>query len=123
MKPPAGTLSLQDAAKALMSQGISTGPCLLFRQLRRRRILTAQNLPYTEYIRRGWFSVARSTYEHPTEGHKQYCRTFITEKGISALKRLFARKKRPLDNRKWGIDNRIWHPNVKLNLPECVLGF
>ncbi|OGV45833.1 MAG: hypothetical protein A2017_18200 [Lentisphaerae bacterium GWF2_44_16] len=111
MKSPSGTLNFQEAAKTLRSQGIATGPCLLFRQLRRRKILMADNLPYQQYINCGWFRVKRGTYEHPRDGRLQYTRTFITETGIRAIERLLQDNKKP------------WKINAVINLPNCILGF
>jgi len=116
MRAPAGTLSFQEAAKALYSHGVETGPVRLFEQLRERRILMADNLPYQEYMNRGWFRVECSVFEHPTQGRRQYVRPFITSKGFEALDRLL----RPRINRRPSPD---FAPDGGLNLPECQLGF
>ena len=114
MKAPAGTISFQDAAKALFSKGVLTGPCLLVRQLKRRKILMADNTPYQEYLTRGWFCVMCGTWRHPvTEEKEQYVRTFITEKGFREIQRILTEKPKPKQDEFY----------EKLNFPECILGF
>jgi len=113
MKAPVGTISFQEAAKALFSKGVLTGPCLLFRQLKRRKILMADNVPYQEYLTRGWFCVMCGTYDHPSHGREQYMRTFITEKGFREIQRILTEKPKPNNNEFY----------EKLNFPDCVLGF
>lgn len=110
MLPPPGTLTIQQAAKVLCSRGICTGPCLMFRQLRRRRVLQRDNSPYQHYINCGWFRVECSTYEHPTQGRQPYTRTFVTERGLSAIERLLSAK--PVKK----------SYVMQLNIPDCVLG-
>ncbi len=120
MKPPIGTLTLQAAAKYLMSNGVNTGPCLLFRQLRRRGILNAENVPLTEYVKRGWFCVELGNFTHPNRGREIYCRTFVTERGINKLEALFKpEKKAYIAN--YGCPDFL--PDGTLNLPICKLGF
>jgi phage antirepressor YoqD-like protein len=83
MTPPAGCFSIQDAAKILSSMGISTGPTILFGQLRQAGVLMADNMPYQRYM--SWFRVKKGSYERG-ESREVYCRTFITETGLQAVK-------------------------------------
>ena len=117
MRAPAGTLSFQEAAKALYSHGVETGPVRLFEQLRERRILMADNIPYQEYLQRGWFRVETGSFKHPVtmEDHV-YSRPFITAKGLQALDKIFAR-------RRIAAPSPDFAPDGGLNLPECQLGF
>jgi phage antirepressor YoqD-like protein len=113
MNPPSGTLSLQDAAKLLMSRGIKTGPQLLFHQLRGIDILNRENLPYTDYIDAKWFKIENSTWLHKNDkGEKEkipYCRTFITDKGLSKIEKILTVKEKQT-------------PYI-LPFENCVLGF
>lgn len=92
MTPPAGTLSIQDAAKILSSLGIVTGPTILFEQLRRAGVLMSDNLPYQKYI--PWFRVKQGTFDHG-KCREVYCRTFITESGLQAVRELLQPPKPP----------------------------
>ena len=91
MTPPAGTLSIQDAAKVLSSLGIATGPTILFDQLRRAGVLMPDNLPYQKYM--PWFRVKHGTFEH-SKSREVYCRTFITESGLQAVRELLQPSKK-----------------------------
>lgn len=113
MIPPAGTLSLQDVSKIL---GIGSNS--LFKKLRDAGILDSRNTPYQSLIKRGWFRVEYSSYEHPTQGRVLYVRAFCTEKGLTELRKLFTAKRvEAAQNHKPAVYN------VNLDLPACVLGF
>ena len=130
MTPPFGTMTLQEAAKALFCKGIPTGPTLLFTQLRAKGVLLANGLPYQDYLRRGWFRVVRSTYEHPTRGRLPYLRVFVTERGMDELESLMAaptvrnsRMVRPAIKQELKAEvKQQWQPHVELEWPVCVLG-
>ena len=123
MTPPRGTLSLQEAAKVLFSRGCQTGPSSIFEQLHARGILMRSNMPYETYIKRGWFRVERSSFEHPTQGHTLYVRTFITDAGLRALEKMLPRTvKQSLPVRPARKVQIKWQPQVELEWPICVLG-
>lgn len=111
MLPPPGTLTIQQIGKVLCSRGINTGPCSLFRQLKKLKILQRNNSPYQHYITRGWFRVECSHYEHPTQGRQPYTRTFVTERGFKAIEKLFS------------VPPAKKSYVMQLNMPDCVLGF
>jgi len=112
MLPPPGTTSIQNLSKELINKGFKTGPRLLFRQLRRHKILNSANVPFTEYVKNGWFYIKRGTYRKTEDSEPEiYYRTFVTAKGILAIEKLLAVK--PV--------NKSYV--LQLNIPDCVLGF
>jgi len=113
MKPPTGTLSIQDAAKVMMSRGVETGTHLVFRQLRDMGVLDCDNLPRTKYIRRGWFKVQHGSWKRADGEREPYCRTFITDKGIKRVEQMLKPKTKQI----------TWKPNCKLDLPIVKFGF
>ena len=73
-------IDMNSMAKIAANQGINIGSVRLFRWLRKHRILMGNNLPYQEYIDRGYFSV-RVRLLHLPDGCKTYRQTLITGKG------------------------------------------
>lgn len=132
MMPPAGTITLQAAGKALYSKGYSTGPDKIFAQLRDAGLLIHGNMPRQSAMERGLFRVESGTWEHPKTGETQpYCRTFVTSKGLREISRLMARptiKKslivRPAIKRNLIAEakKQQWQPHCELEWPICVLG-
>ena len=73
-------IDMNSMAKIAANQGINIGSVRLFRWLRKHRILMGNNLPYQEYIDRGYFSV-RVRLLHLPDGCKTYRQTLVTGKG------------------------------------------
>jgi anti-repressor protein len=73
-------LSMAKAAKLL-----GTGRKRLFILLRDKKILTMDNLPYQEYIDRGYFKVKVSPMQMGSHGEINYPQTFVTAKGLTWL--------------------------------------
>lgn len=72
---------MSEAAK-ILNAGI--GRNKLFKLLREKRILTGKNLPYQQYIDRGYFRVIQQPVkwiDHPN------LKTEVSEKGIDFLKK------------------------------------
>jgi phage antirepressor YoqD-like protein len=130
MTPPRGTLSLQEAGKALFCDGFDTGPDKIFDQLRAAGVLmfgTARPVPYQLYLTRGWFVVEDGTWTHPiTREEQPYCRTFVTAKGLREIARLMPRpairESRTVRPAIKPMNKQQWQPQVELNWPVCVLG-
>ena len=82
-------IDMNSMAKLAANEGIPIGSVRLFRWLRKHRILIANNLPYQEYIDRGYFSV-REKLLHLTNGCKTYRQTLVTGKGQAyIIRRLY----------------------------------
>lgn len=73
-------IDMNSMAKIAANQGINIGSVRLFRWLRKHRILMGNNLPYQEYIDRGYFSVRVRLLQLP-DGCKTYRQTLVTGKG------------------------------------------
>ena len=73
-------IDMNSMAKLAANEGILIGQKRLFAWLRKRRILMANNLPYQEYIDRGYFCVREKVFRLP-DGCKTYRQTLVTGKG------------------------------------------
>lgn len=73
-------IDMNRMAKLAADHGIRIGSVRLFRWLRKKGILMHNNLPYQEYIERGYFAVKEGTYERNHEMHT-YSKTLVTGKG------------------------------------------
>ena len=73
-------IDMNSMAKLAANEGIPIGQKRLFAWLRKRRILLANNLPYQEYIDRGYFCVREKVFQLP-DGCKTYRQTLVTGKG------------------------------------------
>ncbi len=94
----AGTENLIDMnamAKLAIEENIPIGRNRLFRWLKGKGVLMANNLPYQKYIDRGYFAVKESVFE--VDGMKKtYQQTFVTGKGqrfvIDLLKKYYGKE-------------------------------
>ena len=73
-------IDMNSMAKLAANEGIPIGQKRLFAWLRKRRILMANNLPYQEYIDRGYFCIREKVFQLP-DGCKTYRQTLVTGKG------------------------------------------
>lgn len=73
-------IDMNDMAKLCADHGIRIGRTRLFRWLRSKGILMGGNLPYQEYIERGYFKVKESVFDYCGEP-KTYQQTLVTGKG------------------------------------------
>lgn len=81
----ANTFSVAEVAKLFR-----TGEVRFFRWLRQQNYLMADNLPYQEYLDRGYFEVKEGTYKASGSGEpRAYRKTVITGKGQVWLQRQF----------------------------------
>ncbi len=88
------------AMQAVNSQPIGTvakvldiGPNKLFAFLREQKVLMTDgprhNLPYAEYMDRGYFEVREYTLTHLTHGIENKTQTLVTPKGLAFIHRLW----------------------------------
>jgi len=77
--------SIEEVAKVL-----STGRNRLFRWLRERGLLQKSNIPYQEYIDRGYFRVIERQYVDGRGESHTYTRTLVTGRGLSYIQRHLA---------------------------------
>ena len=73
-------IDMNEMAKLCADHGIRIGRTRLFAWLRSKGILMAGNLPYQEYIERGYFRVKESVFDYCGEP-KIYQQTLVTGKG------------------------------------------
>lgn len=73
-------IDMNRMAKLAADHGIRIGSVRLFRWLRKKGILMHNNLPYQEYIERGYFAVKEDTYKRDNEIYA-YSKTLVTGKG------------------------------------------
>jgi len=74
-------------AKLANEENIRIGRNTLFRWLKGRKILMSNNIPYQQFIDRGYFVVKESVYEH-NGMQKTYQQTYVTGKGQQYIIRL-----------------------------------
>ena len=94
----AGTENLIDMnamAKLARAENIPVGRNKLYGWLKSKGVLMANNLPYQQFIDRGYFAVKESVFEIPTMT-KTYQQTFVTGKGqgfvINLLKKYYGKE-------------------------------
>ena len=73
-------IDMNDMAKLCADHGIRIGRTRLFRWLRYKGILMEDNIPYQEYIERGYFKVKESVFEMHGEV-KTHQQTMVTGRG------------------------------------------
>ena len=85
----ADAIDIGTAAKVLKIPGI--GRNNLFERLRREKILMPNNLPYQEYIDRGYFRVIEQTYTPPGGVPKVKPKTLVYQKGLDYIRKKLER--------------------------------
>lgn len=75
-----GLMSIATAAKEL-----GTGQRRLYANLRERKILKSDNVPYQDYIERGYFQVKTAVINIGKGKTKQHAQPFVTAKGLAWL--------------------------------------
>lgn len=68
-----------------VSKTLNYGRNKLFQFLREQKILRANNLPYQEYIDRGYFNVRQYSITHLTQGIENKTQTLVTPKGMAYI--------------------------------------
>lgn len=71
-----------------VSKTLGYGRNKLFHFLREQRILRSNNLPYQEYIDRGYFNVRQYSITHLTQGIENKTQTLVTSKGMAYIHEL-----------------------------------
>jgi len=80
-QPKAVCLSVGDFAKVLSSKGIATGEKRLFNKLRKWGIIDKRNVPYSEYIRRGYFKLINESFTKAGRFPSIYLKVLVTPTG------------------------------------------
>lgn len=80
-KPKSVCLSVGDFAKVLASKGIVTGEKRLFDKLRKWGMLDKRNVPYQEFVRRGYFKVVNERFAKGGNFPSIYLKVLITPNG------------------------------------------
>jgi prophage antirepressor-like protein len=78
-------IAIGDAAKVL---NIGIGPYKLFQFLRDKKILKQDNIPYQEYIDRGYFRTIEQKYSTPKGETKINIKTLVYQKGLDYIRKL-----------------------------------
>ncbi len=88
-------IDMNAMAKLAADERFKIGRTRLFRWLKYMGILMSNNLPYQQFIDRGYFAVKESVFETPTMT-KTYQQTFVTGKGqgfvINLLKKYYGKE-------------------------------
>lgn len=71
-----------------VSKTLGYGRNKLFQFLRDQKILRSNNLPYQEYIDRGYFNVRQYSITHLTQGIENKTQTLVTPKGMAYIHEL-----------------------------------
>lgn len=71
-----------------VSKTLGYGRNKLFEFLREKKILRSNNLPYQEYLDRGYFDVRQYSVTHFTSGIENKTQTLVTPKGMSYIHKL-----------------------------------
>lgn len=79
-------IQIGDAAKVLNIPGI--GRNKLFQVLRKKEILMRDNVPYQEYIDRGYFRVIEQKWTTPDGETRISIKTLVYQKGLDYIRRL-----------------------------------
>lgn len=83
-------IPIADVAKVLGFKGI--GRNNLFKILREERILQPNNIPYQEYIDRGYFRVVEQRYDKPYGEVGINIKTLVFQKGIDFIRKVLINK-------------------------------
>jgi phage antirepressor YoqD-like protein len=83
-------ISIKDAASVLNVPGI--GQNNLFSMLRNLKLLDQKNMPYREYIDRGYFRVIEQPWPGRNGQTHINLKTLVTQKGLEYLSRILSRK-------------------------------
>lgn len=75
-----------------VAKALGVGRNKLFAFLRENKILMANNLPYQEFLERGYFEVRQYTITHLTSGLENKTQTMVTPKGMAYIHRLLQEK-------------------------------
>lgn len=78
------TISMSEVAKIL---DMGVGRNQLFKILRNRGILMANNQPYQKYINQGYFSLVEESYER-IDGTGIYAKTVVKQKGLDFIRKI-----------------------------------
>ncbi len=88
-------IDMNAMAKLARAENIPVGRNKLYGWLKGKGVLMANNLPYQQFIDRGYFAVKESVFETPTMT-KTYQQTFVTGKGqhfvINLLKKYYGKE-------------------------------
>lgn len=71
-----------------VAKSLGTGRNNLFKLLREKKILRENNLPYQEYMDRGYFDVRQYSITHFTTGIENKHQTLVTPKGVAYIHKI-----------------------------------
>ena len=77
-------LPMELVAKVIGKMGRNT----LFKLLREKGILRENNVPYQEYVDRGWFRVVETSFTKPTGEVAISVKTLVYQKGVEAITKI-----------------------------------
>ena len=79
------TIGIGEVAKVL---NMGLGRNGLFSLLRRKGVLAGNNIPYQEYVNRGWFKCAEKKYDTPYGETRINVKTTVYQKGVDGIRRI-----------------------------------
>jgi anti-repressor protein len=80
------TISIGELAKALAIPGL--GQNNLFKLLREKRILMQDNIPYQDYIDRGYFKIIEQSYPGSSGAVHINMKTVVFQKGVDYVRKI-----------------------------------
>ena len=87
--PKAVCLSVGDFSKVLSSRGISTGEKRLFAKLREWGMIDKRNVPYQEFVRRGYFKLINQRFSTGGTFPSIYLKVLVTPNGQKYIEERF----------------------------------
>lgn len=81
-------ISIGEASKILNS---GLGPYQLFEKLRDLNVLKHDNIPYQNYIDRGWFRVVENKYRKKDGTHGISLKTVVFQRGLDGIRKLLSK--------------------------------
>lgn len=85
---PTACLSVSKFAKVLNSKGFAVGEKRLFAKMRSLRMIDNDNVPYQQYMQKGYFKIIREAYNKGPVKHV-YLKILITPRGQNYLEDLY----------------------------------
>jgi len=88
----AGSKDAIEIGKAAKVLNMGLGRNKLFKFLRDKKILQADNIPYQEYIDRGYFRTIEQKWTTPTGETKINIKTLVYQKGLDYIRKLLQKE-------------------------------
>lgn len=88
----AGSKDAIDMGQAAKVLNFGKGRTTLFKILREKKILNKDNIPYQEYIDKGYFRTVEQKYNKPDGSIHINIKTLVYQKGLDYIRKMLARR-------------------------------